>query len=158
MPQERPFKALDGRACRKKVPSSLRKKVLFLCTMNSTRSQMAEALLNGFHGDKYEGYSAGVRPGTRVDPYVIGVLAEIGIDASKARPKSVEEMLDIYFDIVVTVCDSAREECQIYPGGSELMHRSFAAPSSFEGDADGTIQQYRTLRDEMRAWIDATFN
>ena len=158
MSQERPFKALDGRACRKKVPAQPRKKVLFLCTMNSIRSQMAEALLNRFRGDKYEGYSAGVRPGTRVDPYVIDVLAEIGIDASKAQPKSVEEMLDIYFDIVVTVCDSAREECPIYPGGSELMHRSFTAPSSFEGDADETIQQYRKLRDEMRAWIEETFN
>jgi arsenate reductase len=157
MAPDRPFKALDGRACGKKIKAQPRKKVLFLCTMNSTRSQMAEALLNEFHGGKYEGHSAGVRPGRTVDSHVIEVLAEIGIDASLARPKGVEEMLDLYFDIVVTVCDSAREECPIYPGGSELMHRSFEVPSSNEGDADELLEGYRKLRDEMRAWIDATF-
>jgi len=156
MVPERPFKALDGRACRAKASSVTRKKVLFICTRNSVRSQMAEAWLNAHHGERYEAYSAGVRPG-KLDPLVIDVMSELGVDVSKARSKSIEEMLELYFDIVVTVCDSAREECPIYPGGTELMHKGFEDPSSYDGTPEERVQKYRQVRDEIRAWIDSTF-
>ena len=117
---------------------------------------MAEAWLNAHHGERYEAYSAGVRPG-KLDPLVIDVMSELGVDVSKARSKSIEEMLELYFDIVVTVCDSAREECPIYPGGTELMHKGFEDPASFDGTPEERVQKYRQVRDEIRAWIDSTF-
>jgi len=112
--------------------------------------------MNTYHCDKYEAFSAGVRPG-QVDPRAIDVMAEIGIDISKARSKSIEEMLDHYFDTVVTVCDDAREECPLYPGGSELVHKGFEDPASFDGTPEEIMDKFREVRDQIREWIDHRF-
>ena len=131
------------------------KTVLFLCTHNSARSQMAEAYLNRLHGDRYEAHSAGVTP-TRINPYVVKVMAEEGVDLSGARSKSVEEYLDRDFDIVVTVCDDARESCPIFPG-DELIHHGFRDPSTLKGSEDEVLAQVREIRDEIKMWVKEYF-
>ena len=109
-----------------------KKKVLFLCTHNSARSQMAEGLMNAHYGDRYEAYSAGTEP-SNVNPYAVAVMAEIAIDISSHRPKSIGEFQSIQFDYVVTVCDSAKETCPFFPGGKEQIHKGFEDPSQFDG-------------------------
>jgi arsenate reductase len=121
------------------------KTVLFLCTHNSARSQMAEAYLNMLYGDRYEAHSAGIHP-TRINPYVVKVMAEEGINISGARSKSVEEYLDRGFDLVVTVCDGARDACPVFPGG-ELIHRGFRDPSTITGSEEEVLAQVREIRD-----------
>jgi arsenate reductase len=127
------------------------KKALFLCTHNSTRSQMAEAYLNHYYGDRYDAYSAGIHP-TEVNPFVVKVMTEEGIDLSGARSKSVEEFLEEEFDLVVTVCDSAREGCPVFPSG-ELIHHSFKDPSSLSGSEEDILVQVREIRDEIKSWV-----
>jgi arsenate reductase len=129
----------------------MRRTVLFLCTHNSARSQMAEAYLNRLYGDRYEARSAGIRP-TRINPHVVKVMAEEGIDLSGARSKSIEEYLDRNFDLVVTVCDSARESCPIFPG-EELIHHSFRDPSSLKGSEEEVLAQVRGIRDKIKDWV-----
>jgi arsenate reductase len=131
------------------------KRVLFICTHNSARSQMAEGILNAFHGDKYEGFSAGVTP-TKVNPYVIRVMAEIGVDISGNRSKSIEEFRGKNFNYVVTVCDGAREACPFFPG-EKVIHQSFEDPSQFKGSDEEILKQVRKVRDEIRKWIRKTF-
>ena len=131
------------------------KTVLFLCTHNSARSQMAEAYLNKLYGDRYEAHSAGIHP-TRINPHVVKVMAEEGIDLSGARSKSVEEYLDRDLDLVVTVCDSAREACPVFPGG-ELIHRGFRDPSSVTGSEEEVLVQVRRIRDEIKDWVKEYF-
>jgi len=133
----------------------LMKTVLFLCTHNSARSQMAEAYLNKLYGDRYEAHSAGIRP-TRINPHVVKVMAEEGIDLSEARSKSMEEYLDRNFDLVVTVCDSAREECPIFPG-DELIHHAFKDPSTLKGSEEEVLAQVREIRDEIKSWVKEYF-
>lgn len=157
MPTERPFDSADTRTkpCRSQSLGK-RRKVLFLCTRNSVRSQMAEALLRCLHGDVYEAYSAGVKP-DRVHPLVIDVLMEDGIDARGLRSKGVEEMLDHFFDVVVTVCDDARQSCPIYPGGAEVVHHPLSDPSSVDGTPEERLEAFRRLREEIRTWLEAAF-
>jgi arsenate reductase len=133
----------------------MKKRVLFICTHNSARSQMAEGLLNAFYGDKYEGYSAGVTP-TRVNPYVVKSMAEIGIDISRNRSKSIEEFRGENFNYVVTVCDSAREACPFFPG-EEVIHKSFDDPSRFKGSEEEILKQVRRVRQEINEWIKSRF-
>ena len=131
------------------------KTVLFICTHNSARSQMAEAYLNRLYGDRYEAHSAGITP-TRINPHVVKVMAEEGIDLSGARSKSMEEYLNRNFDLVVTVCDSARESCPISPG-DELIHHAFRDPSTLRGSEDEVLAQVREIRDEIREWVTEYF-
>ena len=131
---------------------STRRKVLFICTRNSIRSQMAEGFLNHLYGDRYEAFGAGTRP-DKVHPLVIDVRAEVGADISRQRFENIEEMLDHYFDVVVTVCDSAREQRPIYPGGAELVHHRFEDPAIVEGPMEERLERFRRVRDEIRAWI-----
>ena len=133
----------------------MKKKVLFLCTHNSARSQIAEGLLNTFYGNRYEGYSAGVTP-TKVNPYVIKSMAEIGIDISRNRSKSIEEFRGENFGYVVTVCDSAREACPFFPG-EKVIHKSFEDPNQFGGSEEEILKQVRHVRDEIKEWIKSTF-
>ncbi len=109
-----------------------RKRVLFICTHNSVRSQIAEGFLNVRFGDRYRAWSAGTEP-TQVNPLAIRVMAEAGIDISGHRSKGVEEFLNQDFDYVVTVCDHANETCPFFPGGKTRLHHGFQDPSSFEG-------------------------
>jgi arsenate reductase len=133
-----------------------RKKVLFICVHNSVRSQMAEGLLDHLYGDRYEAFSAGLKFGN-VHPRAIEVMAEIGIDIGHHRSKSIEEMFDHYFDVVVTVCDQAKEACPIYPGGSRLLHHDFEDPSSFSGTPEEVLESFRRVRDQIRSWMEHTF-
>ncbi|MCW4035050.1 MAG: arsenate reductase ArsC [Candidatus Bathyarchaeota archaeon] len=133
----------------------MKKTVLFLCTHNSARSQMAEAFLNKFHPDKYEAQSAGVTP-TKVNPYVVKVMAETGVDISKNRSKSIEEFRGKNFNVVVTVCDGAKESCPFFPG-EKIIHHSFDDPSQFSGSEQEILKQTRKVRDTIKEWIKETF-
>jgi len=133
-----------------------RNKVLFVCTHNSARSQMAEGLLNSLCGTKYQAYSAGTEPSV-VNPYAIQVMSEIGIDISKNRSKSISEFMEQKFDYVITVCDHANEICQFFPGGMKRLNRSFEDPASFEGSEADTLSVFRQIRDEIKEWIAEEF-
>jgi arsenate reductase len=132
------------------------KKVLFICTHNSARSQMAVGLLRTFSGDKYEAHSGGTQP-SAVNPYAIRVMAEIGIDISAHRSKHVREFLGMTFDSVVTVCDNAKETCPFFPGAKEYIHQSFADPAVCSGSEEEILDCFRRSRDEIKEWIEKTF-
>ncbi|MEM2999932.1 MAG: arsenate reductase ArsC [Candidatus Bathyarchaeia archaeon] len=131
------------------------KSVLFICTHNSARSQMAEAFLNKLCGDRYEAKSAGVSP-KGLNPYVVKAMAEVGIDLSTHRSKSIQEFKGRTFDYVVTVCDSAREECPYFPG-KKVIHKSFPDPSALNGTEEEVMQKVREVRDAIRRWVEQTF-
>jgi arsenate reductase len=133
-----------------------RKKVLFVCTNNSARSQMAEGFLNTLYPDRYEAYSAGTEP-TEVNPYAIQVMKEVGIDISSHRSKGVKEFLSMDIDYVITVCDNARQVCPIFPGGKEMIHKGFEDPAAFNGGENDKLAVFRRLRDEIRSWIKESF-
>jgi len=133
-----------------------RKRVLFICTHNSARSQIAEGFLNTLYPDRYEAYSAGTEP-TVVNPYAVQVMKEVGIDISSHRSKGVKEFLCMDIDYVVTVCDHARQMCPIFPGGKEIIHKGFEDPAVFSGGENDTLVVFRRLRDEIRIWIKETF-
>ncbi len=128
--------------------------VLFLCTHNSARSQMAEGLLRALKGESYEVFSAGLEP-TQVDPDAIKAMVEFGIDISGQRSKGMDEFHGINFDFVATVCDSAREACPFFPGAKEQIHRSFDDPAAYEGEA--RLAAFRRVRAEIRDWIAESF-
>ena len=116
---------------------------------------MSEGILNAFHGDRYEAYSAGVSP-TKVNPYVIKAMMEIGVDISGNRSKSIEEFRGENFNYVVTVCDSAREACPFFPG-EKIIHQAFKDPSRFKGSEEEILKKTRKVRDEIREWVKKTF-
>lgn len=132
-----------------------KKTVLYLCTHNSCRSQIAEAFLNSLYGGSYKAYSAGVEK-TKVNPYAIEVMKEIGIDMSKHYSKTIENFKDENFDIVVTVCNTAKETCPFFPG-NKIIHKSFSDPSEVEGNIDDILSAFRKTRDEIKNWIDTAF-
>jgi len=126
--------------------------ILFICTHNSARSQIAEGLVNALYPDKYQAQSAGTIS-TKVNPFAIHVMKEIGIDISNHRSKSIEEFKGKVFDLVVTICDNARETCPFFPG-KRVLHKGFDDPSSFEGSDAGKSAVFRKLRDEIKNWIE----
>ena len=143
-----------------------KKKVLFLCTHNSARSQMAEGLLRDLYGERYEANSAGVEA-TAVDPRAVSVMEEIGIDISGQRSKAASDLEDIVFDVAVTVCDRAREACPLCttdldlpsraPKALEVIHKSFEDPAAVSGTEEEQLCAFRQARDEIRGWIVETF-
>jgi len=130
---------------------STKRRILFICTHNSARSQMAEGFMNAHYGDRYEAYSAGLEP-TSVNPYAVKVMAEIGIDLSTHRSKSIEEFRGKSFDYVVTVCNHAKEACPFFPG-EKILHKSFRDPSSFKGSEEEILENVRRVRDEIKEWL-----
>ena len=128
-------------------------RVLFVCTGNSARSVMAEALLRRARRDRIEVHSAGTEP-KGINPLTLRVLAEIGIDASWARSKSVTEYLGQPFDYVVTVCDQARESCPVFPGAIRSLHWDFEDPAAAGGTEAERLTVFRRVRDEIRDRID----
>jgi arsenate reductase len=132
----------------------MKKKVLFICTHNSARSQMAEGLLRTLYGDRYEAYSAGTEE-TAVNPYAIEAMRLAGIDISGHRSKTVQEFRGENFDLVVTVCDDARESCPFFPG-KKVIHKSFEDPSRAEGTDEQVLAVFERVRDEIRVWIEDT--
>ncbi|MGQ9614783.1 MAG: arsenate reductase ArsC [Spirochaetota bacterium] len=133
----------------------MKKRILFICTHNSARSQMAEGFINNLYGDRYEALSAGTEK-TRVNPYAIEAMKMAGIDISNQRSKSIEEFRGELFDYVVTVCDSARSNCPFFPG-KKVLHKSFNDPAEAIGNHEEVLQVFLRVRDEIRAWIDETF-
>ena len=131
-------------------------KILFLCTGNSCRSQMAEAWARHLHAGRIEAYSAGVAPG-RLDPRAVTVMAEGGVDISGQRPKIVSEFLRVPLDLVVTVCDHAQETCPVFPGRVPSMHRSFEDPPRLARSATSeqeALNHYRQIRQEIRIFVE----
>ncbi len=130
--------------------------VLFVCTHNSARSQMAEGLLRDRYGDRYDVYSAGTER-THVRPLAIDVMDELDIDLSEHTSKTIDDLGDRTFDVVATVCDDAREACPYLPAEEENLHRSFDDPSAAEGSEEKQRVVFRRVRDELADWIDETF-
>jgi len=129
----------------------MKQRVLFLCTHNSARSQMAEAFLRTFYGDRFEAYSAGVTP-THIHPYTIEVMKEIGIDISEQQTKSIEQFRGETFDYVITVCDNAQKTCPFFPGRT-ILHHGFEDPSTASGSQEEICSVFRRVRDEIKEWI-----
>lgn len=130
--------------------------VLFVCTHNSSRSQMAEGLLRDRYGDRYEVHSAGTNPGG-VNPFAVEVMDEIGVDISDHTSEHVDAYADTSLDIVVTVCDDAAETCPYIPAHKKNLHRGFDDPSAVTGTDGETRAAFRRVRDELAAWIDEAF-
>jgi len=124
-------------------------KVLFLCTENACRSQMAEGLVNHDLAGRVQAFSAGVRP-SRVNPRAIQVMAELGIDISHQRSKSVDDLAGEHFDLVITVCDRAAEQCPMFPGDTEILHISFPDPARATGTEEEIMAVFRRVRDDLR--------
>lgn len=129
--------------------SESKKSILVLCTANSARSQMAEGIIRHLYGDRFEVFSAGTHP-SLVRPEAIKVMAEIGIDISNHRSKSVEEFAGREIDYVLTVCDNARENCPYFPARTKVIHHSFDDPAAVEGDEETRLSAFRKVRDQIR--------
>ena len=123
-----------------------RQRVLFLCTGNSARSQMAEGLLRHIAGDQFEVFSAGTRP-VGLNPNAVTAMSEIGINISGSRSKSVDEFAGQRFDYVFTVCDNAKESCPVFPGGGKKLHESFLDPAA--APVDKQLGVFREIRDQI---------
>jgi arsenate reductase len=130
------------------------RRVLFLCTHNSARSQMAEAFLRARAGDRFEVASAGTEA-TRVHPLAVRVMAERGLDLAGHASKTVEALGDRPWDLVVTVCDAARDRCPVPPGAGARLHWPFEDPAAAGGSEAERLRVFRRVRDRIEARIDA---
>ncbi len=130
--------------------------LLFLCTGNSCRSQMAEAWTNNLKGDEFQAFSAGVAP-KEIDPRAVKAMAEAGIDISAQKSKDIDSLGDMKFDYVVTLCDNAKESCPFFPARTRLLHRGFDDPPRLAENAQdeaAAMAPYRRVRDEIRAFVE----
>lgn len=125
------------------------KRVLFVCTHNSVRSQMAEGLINHDLAGKLQAFSAGTEP-SQVNPLAVEVMKEIGIDISRHRSKSLDEFKDEKFDFVITLCDQAAETCPVFFGGTKRIHMGFEDPATAVGSKEEKLSFFRKIRDEIR--------
>lgn len=132
----------------------MKRKVLFLCSGNSARSQMAEAIVNARMGDRWQAYSAGTRPTGTVNPYALRALSETGIE-HVGRSKHLDELRHMPFDLVVTVCDEAAEQCPVWPGTGRRAHLSFPDPAKATGTDEEVMAVFRTVRDDIAARVPA---
>ena len=135
------------------MPSGEKLKVLFLCTGNSCRSQMAEGWATHLKSDLIDAYSAGINP-ARLSSRAVEIMAQAGVDISSHISKHVDDLQGIEFDYVVTVCDNAREHCPVFTGNTQLVHKSFQDPSFVIGTADEVLAAFRKVRDEIRAFVE----
>lgn len=127
-------------------------KVLFLCTENACRSQMAEGLVNHDLAGLVQARSAGILP-NRVNPRAIQVMSELGIDISHHRSKSVDDVAGEQFDLVITVCDNAAQQCPTFPGSTEILHISFPDPAQATGTEEEIMAVFRRVRDDLRGQL-----
>ena len=130
----------------------MKQRVLFLCTGNSARSQMAEGLLRHMAGDVFEAFSAGTHP-VGLNPGAVEAMKDIGVDISRQRSKHVAEFLSGRFDYVITVCDRAKESCPIFPDAGALLHWSFTDPAAVEGTEAEREKVFHRVRDEIQGQI-----
>jgi arsenate reductase (thioredoxin) len=128
-------------------------RVLFLCTHNSARSQMAEGLLRHLGGDRFEAHSAGTEA-THVRPLAIRAMNDVGVDITGQESKTLDRYLEEPFDYVITVCDEANEACPYFPGARNRLHWSFEDPSGTEGSEEERLAIFRKVRDEIRERIE----
>jgi arsenate reductase (thioredoxin) len=133
------------------MKDGIKKRVLFLCTGNAARSQMAEGIANAFHGDVVEAVSAGSRPAGWVHPMAIRAMADAGVDIGAAESKGASQFLDEVFDVVVTVCSSAAQDCPMWSGAKRIEHWPIEDPSFGEGDA---LKRFIVTRDELARRIE----
>jgi arsenate reductase len=124
--------------------------VLFLCSGNSARSQMAEGLVNHFLGDRWEAFSAGTEPAESVHSLAVKAMADLGIDISAQRPKLAGEFDQTRFDLVVTLCDSAAQNCPLCLGWKQAVHIGFPDPAAATGSDEGRFTSFRRVRDDVR--------
>lgn len=129
-------------------------RVLFLCTANSARSIIAAGLLRQLGGDDFAAFSAGTRP-AGINPYTVRVLEPLAIDLSKERSKHVSEFADQSFDYVITVCDSAAEECPVFPGAGHRLHWSVPDPAAVDGNDAEKLAAFQRAVDDMRSRLAA---
>ncbi len=130
-----------------------KKSILFICVHNSARSQMAEGLFRHYHGEKYNVYSAGSDP-LGVHPISVKIMAEIGIDISKHKSKSLKEFEGQEMDYVVTVCGNSQDTCPFFASGKKYFHKSFEDPSAFIGTEEEKIERFRAVRDDLKKWLE----
>ena len=133
--------------------SATKTKILFLCTGNACRSQMAEGWARHLKSDVIEAYSAGVWP-AGVSSRAIKVMAEAGVDISSHKSQHVDEFADVELDYVITLCDNAREQCPVFPGDVKLVHRAFSDPIMMIGTDDQVIAAFHRTRDEIKAFVE----
>jgi arsenate reductase len=131
-------------------------KILFLCTGNSCRSQMAEAWTRVLKGSQLEAYSAGIQP-KGMDPRAVKAMAEVGIDISSQKSKDIDSLGNMEFEYVVTLCDNARESCPFFPAKTKRMHKGFDDPPLLAAGAkteEEALAPYRRVRDEIKAFVE----
>jgi len=131
-------------------------KILFLCTGNSCRSQMAEAWTNKLKGDQFEAYSAGIEP-KEVDHRAVKAMAEAGVDISAQKSKDIDSLGNLEFDYVITLCDNAKQSCPFFPAKTRLLHQGFEDPPKLAENAkneEEAMSHYRRVRDEIRAFVE----
>jgi len=133
-----------------------RPRILFVCTANAARSQMAEGYLRAKYGNKYEAFSAGFRPAGRVSTRAIEAMKEIGIDISGHQPKSLATFDGVPLDFAITLCDNARAVCPVVPSAKKTIHFSVPDPHLTPGTDEEILDGYRRARDMITAWIDRT--
>lgn len=136
--------------------ASPKRTILFVCTHNSARSQLAEAILRHKFNEFYLSFSAGTNP-TSVNPYVKQVLMDMEIEISKHESKNVNKFIGQSIDLVVTVCDSAKETCPFFPGAKNYLHKSFKDPNEYTGTDEEILEFVRQLKDEISSWIEEEF-
>jgi arsenate reductase len=127
----------------------MKHRVLILCTGNSARSQLAEALVNARLGVEWEAFSAGTQPAAQVNPNALAVLAEMGIDRTGSHPKPISTFYGQPFDVVITVCDDAAENCPVWLGQGKRLHIGFPDPAQVIGDHETVLAAFRETRDAI---------
>ena len=130
------------------------KKILFVCTHNAGRSQMAEGYVNATYSDRYTAFSAGSEPAGEVNPLVIRAMQEIGVDISNAKPKLIDEFDGNEMDLLITLCDSGT--CPLFPWAKETIHQTFPDPKAISGTDEERLAAIRAIRDAITGWIDKT--
>jgi len=130
------------------------KKILFLCTQNSARSQMAEAIVNSKAKDKFLAYSAGSNPADKINPYAVAVMEEIGIDMSNRKPKSVMNFIDEEYDFIITLCDKMKDECPRVTNDAIHVHWGISDPKDFQGNDEDKKTYFKKIRNELNRRIE----
>jgi len=129
----------------------MKQKILVICANNSARSQIAEGFLKKYYRDKFEVFSAGIKP-TKINQYAIKVMEEIGIDISNQYSKSIVKFRNIKFDYVITVCNKTKEICPFFPG-KNILHKNFKDPSESEGNKKDILENFRIIRNQIKEWV-----